>query len=476
MTNSALKQFPQTADETRRLFDLQYRASRDESAPDYKLRLDRLERLRKLVADNDEAFVEAMNADFGNRSTHESRLFEIVPVLNAVRHTRKHLKRWMRDTRRPVDLAFKPATARIRHEPLGVIGIIAPWNFPMQTSLTPLVDALAAGNRAMIKPSEFTPRFSELLRTLIARYFDEKEVAVVTGGAEVAQRFSALPFDHIIFTGSTAVGRKVMEAASKNLTAVTLELGGKSPVIVAEDYSIEKAARSVAFGKYSNSGQICVAPDYALVPRAKVEEFARAVIARAEKSFASIAENPDYTSIISDRHRQRLVNAIEEARAAGATVLTHHDSDVARTGKIAPTVVIGAPKDGVLMTEEIFGPVLLVKPYDTLDEALAYIRDHDRPLAMYLFTNDKQTERRILDGAISGGTTINGTVLHVGQDTLPFGGIGPSGIGAFHGEDGFYRLSHARSVLKIGFINGFEKMGPPWGGLASKAAAFLKKR
>ncbi|MFV0382631.1 coniferyl aldehyde dehydrogenase [Paracoccus sp. (in: a-proteobacteria)] len=477
MNVSAITQIPETTeDDLHRLFQLQYRASRDEPTASYQQRIDRLDRLRKMITENDAAIVDAIRADFGNRSEHETRLFEIVTVLNSLRHTRKHLKAWMRDTRRPVDMAFKPATARIRHEPLGVIGIIAPWNFPMQTALTPLVDALAAGNRAMIKPSEFTPRFSELLKTLVAKHFDEAELTVVTGGVEVAQTFGTLPFDHLVFTGSTAVGRKVMEAASKNLTPVTLELGGKSPVIVAEDYDLAKAAQSVAFGKYSNSGQICVAPDYALVPRARVQEFAEAVIAQANKSFPTIADNPDYTSMISDRHRQRLVDAIEEARAAGATVLTHNDHDVARTGKIAPTVVIGAPADGVLMTQEIFGPVLLVKPYDTLDDALAYIRDRDRPLAMYLFTNDKATESRILDGAISGGVTINGTILHVGQDTLPFGGVGPSGMGAYHGIDGFRRLSHARSVHKIGFINGFEKMGPPWGGLATTAAKFLIKR
>ncbi|MBU3031083.1 coniferyl aldehyde dehydrogenase [Paracoccus marinaquae] len=476
MQATVVATLPQPENETRRLFDIQHRASRDEPAPGYELRRDRLDRLRKMLVENDTALVEAINADFGNRSNHETELFEIVTVLNALRHTRKHFKRWMRDERRPVDLAFKPASARIRHEPLGVVGIIAPWNFPMQTALTPLVDALAAGNRAMIKPSEFTPRFSELLRNLVAKYFDEAELTVITGGVEVAQGFSSLPFDHLVFTGSTAVGRKVMESAAKNLTPVTLELGGKSPVIVANEYPLEQAAQSVAFGKFSNSGQICVAPDYALVPRAKVEAFARAVIAQAKKSFPTVAQNPDYTSMISERHRQRLVDAIEEARAAGATVLTHEDEGMGQARKIGPTVVINAPKDGVLMNEEIFGPVLLVKPYDTLNDALAYIRDRDRPLAMYVFTKDRAVEEKLLNGAISGGVTVNGTVLHVGQDTLPFGGVGPSGMGAYHGIDGFRRLSHARSVHKVGFINGFEKMGPPWGGLANSAAKFLKRR
>ncbi|MFQ8430524.1 coniferyl aldehyde dehydrogenase [Amaricoccus sp. W119] len=476
MWNNAKSSFAHPEEEAHRLFDLQYRASRDEPPASYATRRDRLDRLRKMLVENDAAFVEAIGADFGNRSNHETELFEIVTVLNALRHTRRNFKRWMRDERRPVDMAFKPASARIRHEPLGVIGIIAPWNFPLQTALTPLVDALAAGNRAMIKPSEFTPRFAELLRTLVARHFDEAELTVITGGVEVARYFSSLPFDHLVFTGSTAVGREVMESAAKNLTPVTLELGGKSPVIVTEDYPLEQAARSVAFGKYSNSGQICVAPDYALVPRAKVEDFAHAVIAEAKRSFPTVARNPDYTAMISERHRRRLVDAIEEASAAGATVLTHEDEGMGQAGKIGPTVVINAPKDGVLMNEEIFGPVLLVKPYDTLEDALTYIRDRDRPLAMYIFTKDKATEERLLDGAISGGVTVNGTILHVGQDMLPFGGVGPSGMGAYHGIDGFRRLSHARSVHKVGFINGFERMGPPWGGLASSAARFLKRR
>lgn len=476
MRNNVITAFAQPEDEARRLFDLQYRASRDEPPASYATRRDRLDRLRRMLIENDTAFVEAIGADFGTRSNHETELFEIVTVLNALRHTRKHFKRWMRDERRPVDMAFKPASARIRHEPLGVVGIIAPWNFPMQTALTPLVDALAAGNRAMIKPSEFTPRFSDLLRGLVAHYFDEAELTVITGGVEAARHFSALPFDHLVFTGSTAVGREVMKSAAKNLTPVTLELGGKSPVILAEDYPLAQAARSVAFGKFSNAGQICVAPDYALVPRGRVEDFARAVIAEARRSFPTVARNPDYTAMISDRHRARLVDAIEEARAAGATVLTHEDSGMDQAGKIGPTVVIDAPKDGVLMTEEIFGPVLLVKPYDTLDDALAQIRDRDRPLAMYIFTKDKATEERLLDGAISGGVTVNGTILHVGQDMLPFGGVGPSGMGAYHGIDGFRRLSHARAVHKVGFVNGFEKMGPPWGGLAAAAARFLKRR
>ena len=324
-----------------------------------------------------------------------------------------------------MDIAFQPASAWVRYEPLGVIGIIAPWNYPVLLALGPLVDAFAAGNRAMIKPSELTPRYSELLQRLIAATFDEAEATVVTGGPEIAQQFSGLPFDHLIFTGSTQVGRMVMQAAAANLTPVTLELGGKSPVIVAPDFPLDKAASSIAFGKFLNAGQTCIAPDYALVPKAQVEPFARAVIAAAAQAFPAIAGNSDYTSIVSQRHFDRLAGAIEEARAAGATVLSHGDAGAAAVRKIAPTVVIGAPAGSLLMTEEIFGPVLPIVGYDSLDEVLAIINGRDRPLALYCYTHDRATRDKVLDGAISGGVTLNGTLLHAGQDSIPFGGVGP---------------------------------------------------
>jgi coniferyl-aldehyde dehydrogenase len=459
----------------RRVFDLQHAASRREAKPTLDQRLDALARLRRLVLDNRGAIAEAISADFGTRSHDETELLEVVPTLNALRHARGHLQAWMKPRRKNVDIAFQPAKAWVRYEPLGVIGIIAPWNYPLLLTLSPLIDALAAGNRAMVKPSELTPRFAELLQRLIAKSFAETDVAVVTGGADVAEDFAGLAFDHLVFTGSTAVGRKVMAAAAQNLTPVTLELGGKSPAIVCADYPIEKAARSIAFGKFLNAGQTCIAPDYALVPSKSAEAFAQAVLAVARKSYPEIGANSDYSSVISERHLARLLRAVEEARTAGARVLSHED-DVGKTRKIGPTVVLNAPATSALMKEEIFGPVLPVVGYDDLAEAIDFVNARDRPLALYCFSNDEAQRARVLDGAISGGVTLNGTLLHIAQDSLPFGGIGASGMGAYHGEDGFRRFSHARAVHQIGAINVFERLGPPWGRLAALVAKFLSRR
>jgi coniferyl-aldehyde dehydrogenase len=463
-------------DEARRIFGLQHSASRQGMAPDAGLRRDRLERLRALVADNETAFAEAISKDFGTRSRTETELLEIVPTVNAIRHARKNLERWMRPERRWVDPLFQPASARVRHEPLGVIGIISPWNYPLQLALSPLVDALAAGNRVMLKPSELTPAFSELLRRLIAERFDEAEVAVVTGGVEVGQAFAGLPFDHLLFTGSTAVGRKVYQAAAANLTPVTLELGGKSPTIICPDYDLAKAARSIAFGKFVNAGQTCIAPDYVLVPEGKERAFADAVMAQVRRSYPTIAGNRDYSGVISERHRRRLCDAIESARSAGATVLSHEDEGARSEGKIGPTLILGPPEGALFLTEEIFGPVLPILPYRSLDEAIAFVAAGERPLALYCFSNKSRDRERVLDGAISGGATLNGTLLHVAQENLPFGGIGASGIGAYHGHEGFKRFSHARGVHKIGFFNAFERMGPPWGKLAAALGRRLVKR
>ncbi|MFH5776573.1 coniferyl aldehyde dehydrogenase [Paracoccus sp. NGMCC 1.201697] len=459
-----------------RIFDVQHGVTRGGLAPTLQERKSRLEKLRQMLVANEAAFVAAISSDFGNRSADETRMLEIGLVLNGIRCARKGLARWMRPEKRHVDVAFQPAKAWVRHEPLGVVGIISPWNYPLFLSLGPLVDVIAAGNRAMIKPSELTPRFSDLLARTIADTFSEDEIRVVTGGVEVAQAFSELPFDHLVFTGSTGVGRKVMLAAAANLTPVTLELGGKSPAIVCDDVDVAKVAKSVAFGKFLNAGQTCIAPDYALVPSSKVEAFGKAVIAAVGKFYPTLAGNGDYTSIISDRHYSRLVGAVDEARAAGATVLSARDDGVAAARKVAPTVVIGAPENGVLMREEIFGPVLPVIGYDSLDEALAFINRRDRPLALYAFSHQRETLEKIVDGAISGGVTLNGTLLHAAQDGMAFGGVGPSGIGGYHGRDGFIRFSHARSVLKIGFINVFEKLGPPWGGLARTVSKILARR
>jgi coniferyl-aldehyde dehydrogenase len=463
-------------DALRSIFALQRDASRGTPAPPFERRSAALEMLRELVRTNATAIASAISADFGGRSESETELLEIVPTLSAIRHTLRHLRSWMRPEQRPVDIAFQPARAWVQYEPLGVVGIIAPWNYPLLLTLTPLLDAVAAGNRAMLKPSELTPRFSELLRVLIAERFDPAEIAVITGGVEIARSFAGLPFDHLLFTGSTAVGREVMRAAAENLTPVTLELGGKSPAIVCPDYPVEKAARSIAFGKFLNAGQTCIAPDYVLVPSQRCADFAHGVLAEAMRAYPSIAGNRDYTSIITEQQRTRLRAALDEAKAAGATVLSHVDANADGEGKVVPTVVLNAPVDGVLLREEIFGPILPIVPYRSLDEALAFINARSRPLALYCYTHDRQSRAFVLERATSGGVTLNGTLLHIAQDALPFGGVGASGMGAYHGRDGFRRMSHARAVHQIGFINVFERLGPPWGRLASTVARVLKRR
>ena len=458
----------------RDVFDRLHAASRAVAMPDAAARRASLATLHELIRDHADAFARAIAEDFGGRAQRETQILEAIPTLNAIRHARKWLQRWMRPERRAVDWLFQPARAWVRHEPLGVVGILSPWNFPLLLSLVPLANVLSAGNRAMIKPSELTPAFSDLLGRLVAERFPPEQVVVIRGGVEVARAFSSLPFDHLLFTGSTATGREVMRAAAENLTPVTLELGGKSPAIVGPDFPLEKAARSIAFGKWLNAGQTCVAPDYVLVPADRTTAFAEAVIGEARRGYPSIASD-DYTSVITERHQARLTAAIEEAVAAGATVI-RHGGQHAGTRKIAPTVVLGAPASGLLLREEIFGPVLPVVPYERLDDALAFVNARDRPLALYCFTNDTTVRAKVLDGATSGGVTLNGTLLHAGHDALPFGGIGPSGMGAYHGRDGFRRFSHARAVHSIGAINGLERLGPPWGGLAARATRFLLRR
>ena len=456
------------------LFAAQRAASRRDPAPGATARQNSLRRLERLVVEHDEELIAAIDADFGGRAHAETELLEIVPTLRALRHARRHVAGWMKPERRSVEWLFLPGRNVLRHEPLGVIGIIAPWNYPLFLTLGPLCDVLAAGNRAMLKPSELTPAFSALLARLIAEAFPPDEVTVITGGVDVARGFSRLPFDHLVFTGSTAVGREVMQAAAANLTPVTLELGGKSPAIVALDYSVAEAARSIAFGKFLNAGQTCIAPDYALAPASSVDAFAEAALAHVRAAYPDPGANPDYSAIISPRHRARLREMLEEARTGGARILAS-DELPADSNRFAPTLVVNPPPECRLMQEEIFGPILPVVAYRDMDEALDFVRRRERPLALYLFTHDRAVERQVLDGVTSGGVTLNGALLHIAQDALPFGGIGPSGTGAYHGHDGFLRFSHARAVHKVGAINMFERMGPPWGRLARLLAGIHRR-
>ncbi len=453
--------------------DRQRRAFDSAPLPPAEQRRQSLRRLEMLLRDNRTALVDAINADFGGRSQVETLVSEVLPTLAACAYARRHVASWMRSRRRRVSMNFQPAMNRVDYKPLGVVGIVAPWNYPLFLTLGPLVGVLAAGNRAMIKPSELTPATSDLLARLLAGSFSPEEVLVVQGDANVARAFCALPFDHLLYTGSTNIGREVMRAAADNLVPVTLELGGKSPVIVDETYDSADAARSVALGKFFNAGQTCVAPDYALVPSQKAEAFAQGVIAAAEAMYPSLDANPDYTAIISDRHYQRLADLVAEAEAGGAIVFRHHSLGGGNARLFPPTVVLDPPVDGRLMRDEIFGPILPVIRTESTDSAIIFVNRRPRPLALYAYTKDSNTERKILDRTMSGGVTINSTIIHTAQEDLPFGGIGPSGMGAYHAREGFLRFSHARAIHKPGFFSGFEYLRPPHGRVTKIALRFL---
>ena len=447
--------------ETERLLQLQREAHRRDGAPTKALRRDRLKRLGALVSDNLPQIAAAISADFGNRSMVETQLLEAAGVLNAVRHARHEVGVWMLPKARGVPPTFWPGQAKVRYEPLGVIGIVSPWNYPLMLSLSPMVSAFAAGNRAILKPASNLPSFSALLKRLFEASFDEAEAAVVGIGRGVAEAFTRLPFDHIVFTGSSETGRSVMAAAAANLTPVTLELGGKSPAIVCPSADPKKTVAAIAYGKFVNAGQTCIAPDYVLAPSADAAAIADGIIAQARRGYPDLGA--DYSTVIDLKTFDRLAGALQEAEAAGAMVLRHGGAADRDRKLFPPAVVLNPPRDGELMTREIFGPILPVIAYDTLEEALAFVAGRPHPLALYVFAENGAEVEQVLDGSQSGGVTINGTLLHVAQDELPFGGVGESGMGHYHGVEGFRRLSHARGVFRTGPINPLSLFAPPYG-------------
>jgi coniferyl-aldehyde dehydrogenase len=455
-------------------------AHQRDGTPPAALRIDRLDRAIGALVDHADDIAEALSADFGHRSRQGSLVSDIVASIEPLKHAKQHVRRWMRRDHRgvsPAPLALLGARAWVDYQPKGVVGVIAPWNFPFNLTFAPLAGILAAGNRAMIKPSEFTPRSSALMQAMIAEAFDETEVAVVTGDQTVAETFSALPFDHLLFTGVTSVAKHVMRAAAEHLVPVTLELGGKSPAIIGRDADLDLAARRLLFGKTLNAGQICVAPDYALVPEGSVDAFVDALARNVGIMFPTLRGNPDYTSIINDRHRARLEGYLEEARAKGATVRPlHRADDVPDGGRMAPTVVLHASDDMAVLREEIFGPILPIVPYGRLDDAIAYVNKHARPLSLYYFGNGRADQEHVLATIVAGGVTINDTVVHLTQDNLPFGGIGPSGMGAYHGVEGFRTFSHARAVYRQSRFDITAMLRPPYGKAIERVLAFKLKR
>jgi coniferyl-aldehyde dehydrogenase len=438
--------------------------------PTAETRIERLDKSIQLLCDHSDALCEAMKADFGHRSIDQSRFSDISGSIDAMKFAKKNVRSWMRTEKRstPFPLGLFGARSAVHYQPKGVVGIISPWNFPVSLTFAPLAGVLAAGNRAMIKPSEFTERTSALMAELFAKYFDEKEISVVTGGADVGAEFSSLPFDHLVFTGATSIAHHVMRAAAENLVPVTLELGGKSPVIVGESTDLQMAALRIMSGKTLNAGQICLAPDYVFLPEGKESDFVAAATEAVSTMFPDgLRDNDDYTAVISQHHLDRLDNYLEDARAMGAEVVAinpaSEDFSKQTHRKMSPHLVFNTTDDMLLMKDEIFGPILPVKTYKNVQVCVAIINERPRPLGLYYFGTDSAERDYVLNNTTSGGVTINDVFFHVAQEDLPFGGVGPSGMGAYHGRDGFNEFSHKKAVYTQAGGDVFAVVRPPYG-------------
>ncbi len=445
------------------------RAAWQAKRPDYEQRRSDLQRLREALKRRLPEMADTIAADFGHRSRQESLIADGMTVLNDIDHLRGHLHGWMKPKRVGVGWRFWPARAEIRAEPVGVVGVISPWNYPVNLALIPLATAIAAGNHVFLKPSEHTPRTTEFLRSLLAEVFPADRVAVASGGADLAGAFAALPFDHLVFTGSTAVGRKVMAAAAPNLTPVTLELGGKSPAIVCDDYPVALAAARLATGKWFNGGQTCIAPDYVLIGAARRDALVQALRAQVTARYGALQDSADYTRIINDGQFARLQGYLDDAHARGLQVIVLADAHDAQRRLFAPTLVLEPGDDAKVMQDEIFGPILPIRSVASLDDAIAYVNAHDRPLALYPFSHDRARVEQILTRTLAGGITVNDTLVHFGVNALPFGGIGPSGIGAYHGRAGFDAFSKALPILWQPRRAPSDLLKPPY----SKVAKFI---
>jgi len=451
-----------TADnEAQRVFMLQREAYNRHPFPSYDERLANLRKLDRVLADNARAIADAITADFGHRAFEETMAAEVFTTLDGLRDVTKRLKKWMAPQKRDVSILFATGKNRVIPMPKGVVGIISPWNYPLFLTMSPLTSVLAAGNRAMIKMASNSQNLCRLLADKLRDVFPEDHVAILPGVR--AQDFSTLPYDHLIFTGSADAGRTVMRAAAENLTPVTLELGGKSPTIICDDFDIAEAASRILYSKYLNAGQTCLAPDYVMVPEAKRDDFVAAAKRIMPKRYPD-PSSPQYTSVIDDKSYKRLRAALDDARAKGAEIVPLIESarfdDQLR--KIPPHLILGVTDDMVVMQNEIFGPLLPVKTYQTLDDVIAYVNAKDRPLGFYVFTNDSAREDKLLYSTISGGVTVNNCMLHVAQHDLPFGGIGASGMGQYHGYEGFLEFSKLRPVFTSPRLPILDQFYPPY--------------
>ena len=443
---------------------------------DFETRCVWLDSLEAFLTDFEPQLIAAMQADFTHRSREDCMSLDLGTSMSQVRYQRRHLKVWMRKRYVVPSMTFWPARAHIQAQPRGVVGVMAPWNFPVYLAIAPLAAALAAGNRVMIKPSELAPQTSKVLAEGLAQYLDSEVVQVVLGGADVAAEFSALPFDHLFFTGSTTVGRKVAQAAASNLTPVTLELGGKSPAVVMPSADLDRAARRIIWGKTTNAGQICVAPDYALVPRDQLEAFVTLAEGYLHKFYPEGAASKDYCGVISERHLARMNDLLTEVEARNVKIIQLSEENIPDDQrKCAPALVIDPPLDCAMMQDEIFGPILPIIPYDTVEQALSFVNERDHPLALYVFAQDKDDQDLWLERSISGGVTVNDTVIHVAVDSLPFGGVGPSGYGAYHSKAGFETFSHMKPVLRQAKWNAMSLTEPPMTGLKKRLMRLARK-
>jgi len=464
------------------ILDRQRQAAAKQGAPSAALRREWLDRAIGLLVDFQRDIVDCLAADFGHRSTHASLVTDVYGAIEPLRHARKHVADWMKSERRKVQfpLNLLGGRARVEYQPKGIVGIISPWNFPVNLTFGPLAGVFAAGNRAVIKPSEFTPATSELMQRMLRQAFDETEVAVVTGGPAVGEMFSRLAFDHLVFTGATSVARHVMRAAADHLVPLTLELGGKSPVIVSTSADMDKAVTTIMSGKTLNAGQICLAPDYVFVPEDQRDQAVSAARRAVGRMYPTLKDNPDYTSIVNQRHFDRLQSLLKDAADKGATLIeinpAREDFSQQPNFKIPPTLVLDATDDMAVMQDEIFGPILPIKTYRQINDVVGYINDHPRPLGLYYFGDDPTETRMVLDKTVSGGVTVNDVLMHFSIEDLPFGGIGPAGMGSYHGFDGFKAFSHAKAIYSAPKIDAGAMLRPPYGKKLEGLMAKMIKR
>lgn len=463
-----------TVEQLQKQFSRLHALSRSNPINDWATRERLLDDLEMLLSDNRENLAHAISADFGHRSESETQFAELFPSFTGISHAKKYGKSWMKTRRASISAMYRPAHNEIQPQPLGVVGIMVPWNYPLYLAVGPMIDALTAGNRVMIKMSEAAPKFAETFAKVVDHYFSSDMVCVVLGEVDIAEAFSKLPFDHLLYTGSTEVGRIVMAAAAENLTPVTLELGGKSPVIVTKDVNLESVVNRVMMGKTLNAGQTCIAPDYVLIQREHHQHFISLAIEWLQKHYPNIENNEDYSYIINAAQFNRVQGYLDELPADSVHNLTGVDANPET--RLMPPVIVSEPAvTSQLMQNEIFAPILPLIHYDTLDDAIQFVNERPRPLALYVFGNDDNEIYQVRTQTVSGGVCVNEVILHVAQHNLPFGGVGDSGIGAYHGKAGFERLSHMKPVFVQAKLNGMNLLLPPYGDLFRKAMALFLK-